>query len=237
MRAAHDQDLTKQLRTAIERTGYYPEVVHDAVAAAVAGEQVVSFYVHHEPTFEHDEVRRHQSVVVLTPTRLVVGHTDDHPAEPGEPAQNQAATSTESVPLRAIDTVTVTRVVSDPARYDREHVAETWLTINWGALRRLDLEPAGCADPECEADHGYTGTLVGDDLVVRMSVAADGQEHVDRLLAFGTRQTRRLRRFEHPPLTVEVVVGVLLMRAHVLVTAGQSARTEAARADVSAGLH
>ena len=40
-------------------TGYYPEVVADAVYAAVAGEEVVAFVVHHEPTFDHDEVRRH----------------------------------------------------------------------------------------------------------------------------------------------------------------------------------
>jgi hypothetical protein len=45
-------------------------VVADGVAGAVAGEQVVGFFVHHEPTFDRDEVRRHLSVVVLTPTRL-----------------------------------------------------------------------------------------------------------------------------------------------------------------------
>ena len=73
-----DRDVAPELRKAIERTGYYPEVVHDAVASAVAGEQVVSFYVHHEPTFEHDEVRRHQSVVVLTPPRLLLAHPDEH---------------------------------------------------------------------------------------------------------------------------------------------------------------
>ena len=36
-----DRDVAPELRKAIERTGYYPEVVHDAVASAVAGEQVV----------------------------------------------------------------------------------------------------------------------------------------------------------------------------------------------------
>lgn len=178
------------LRADVQTCGYFPDLVLDAILVAVAEEEIVDFVVHHEPTFNHDQIHRHVTILVLTPTRLVVGHTDDHPAEPGEPAQNQAATSTESVPLRSIDTVTVTRVVSDPARYDRDQVAETWLTVNWGALRRVDLEPAGCADPECEADHGYTGTLVGDDLVVRMSIAADGKEHVDRLLAFGTRLQR-----------------------------------------------
>ena len=74
-RTAENHDRTLELRRAIDRTGYYPEVVADGVDAAVAGEQVVSFYVHHEPTFERDEVRRHLSVVVLTPTRLVLART------------------------------------------------------------------------------------------------------------------------------------------------------------------
>ena len=38
-------------------------------------------------------------------------------------------------------------------------------------MRRIDLEQAGCADPDCEADHGYTGSMAGDDLTVRMSAA------------------------------------------------------------------
>src|ERR671926_347711 len=66
------------LKEAIDRTGYYPEVVADGVMRAVAGEQVVAFFVHHEPTFDRDEVRRHLSVVVLTPTRLILAHTDEH---------------------------------------------------------------------------------------------------------------------------------------------------------------
>ena len=66
-------DRSHDLREAIDRTGYYPEVVADGVCSAVAGEEVVSFYVHHEPTFDRDEVRRHLTVVVLTPT----------PADPG----------------------------------------------------------------------------------------------------------------------------------------------------------
>jgi hypothetical protein len=48
------------------------------------------------------------------------------------------------------------------------------------------LELATCTDPQCEADHGYTGTLVGDDLTVRMSAAADGQDRVARLVRFAS---------------------------------------------------
>jgi hypothetical protein len=51
-------------------------------------------------------------------------------------------------------------------------------------VRRVDLELATCSDPQCEADHGYTGTLVGDDLTVRMSAAADGADRVARLISF-----------------------------------------------------
>ena len=38
----HDRDRALDLREAIHRTGYYPDVVADGVAAAVAGEDVVS---------------------------------------------------------------------------------------------------------------------------------------------------------------------------------------------------
>src|SRR3546814_11208121 len=71
-------DRYADLRTAIENSGYYPDVVADAVNAAIAGERVVSYLVHHEPTIDRDEVRRHITVVVLTPSRMIVAHTDEH---------------------------------------------------------------------------------------------------------------------------------------------------------------
>ena len=67
------------LRAAIDHAGYYPELVADAIDAAVAGEQIEAFVVHQETTFDSDEVRRHITVLVLTPGRLVLGHADDHP--------------------------------------------------------------------------------------------------------------------------------------------------------------
>ncbi len=68
----------------------------DGVAGAVAGEQVVSFYVHHEPTFERDEVRRHLTVVVLTPSRLILAHTDEHAGDDLLP-EPYTSTSTEAI--------------------------------------------------------------------------------------------------------------------------------------------
>src|SRR5688500_20138826 len=97
-RTTDDSDRTLDLRHAIDRTGYYPEVVRDGVQAAVAGEQVVSFYVHHEPTFERDEVRRHLTVVVLTPSRLILAHTDEHAPDDLLP-QPYTSTPTEAITL------------------------------------------------------------------------------------------------------------------------------------------
>ncbi|MBS44090.1 MAG: phosphodiesterase [Nocardioides sp.] len=177
-----DTDESRSLRKALDRTGFYPEVVHDAIEDAVAGEPVLSYYVHHEPTFERDEVRRHQSVIVLTPSRLILTHTDEHAGDDLLP-EPYASTSTEAVSLSAVKSVVVTRMTTNPTKGVQPH-AEAVVTIGWGAVGRIDLEPAGCDDPQCEADHGYTGSLTADDFTLRVSAAADGRDAVQGLLTF-----------------------------------------------------
>ena len=113
-RTTDDRDRTLELREAIEHTGYYPEVVRDGVQAAVSGEQVVSFYVHHEPTFERDEVRRHLTVVVLTPSRLILAHTDEHAPDDLLP-EPYTSTSTEAITLSSVRSVVVTRMTANPS--------------------------------------------------------------------------------------------------------------------------
>src|SRR3990170_3164373 len=181
-RTTEDRDRTAELHDAIDRTGYYPEVVGDAVSSAVAGEQVVSFFLHHEPTFDREEVRRHLTVVVLTPSRLVLAHTDEHTGDDLLP-EPYTSTSTEAIALSAVKSVVVTRMVTSPAS-GPSRPAEAMLTIGWGAVGRIDLERAGCQDPECDADHGYTGSVTADDFSLRVSSAAEGADGVDRLLAF-----------------------------------------------------
>ena len=110
-------DRVLDLRGAIEQSGYYPDVVSDAVTSAIAGETVVSFLVHHEPTIdERDEVRRHVTVLVLTPTRLILAHTDEHAPDDLLPAP-YTSTSTEAVTLTAVRSVVVNRMVANPASY------------------------------------------------------------------------------------------------------------------------
>lgn len=172
------------LRLDIERSGYYPDLVADALETALAGENLESYLVHHEATFEHDQLRRHVTVLALTPTRLIVGHTDEHGADE-QNAVPYATASTEAVRLERVDSVVVTRVVSDPAAHRPGGPSrEVVITIGWGAVSRIDLEPASCGDPSCEADHGYSGTASNDDLSLRVSEVADGPDVVGQALAF-----------------------------------------------------
>jgi uncharacterized protein DUF5998 len=199
--------MTEDLRVAIERSGYYPGLVTDAVASALGAEPVTAFFVHHDAIFDPGmEVRRHMTVLTLTPTRLVYSHTDEHPAEePG--SRPRAETSTEAIRFSRISSVSLTRVVEDPASYvpGVTMPTEVMLTIGWNVLSHLELEPAHCGDESCEADHGYLGTITADDMALRVSEAADGEAAVRQLMSFasalsdatartaGLRAARRLR--------------------------------------------
>ena len=187
MRSFSDSSLDRrsELTSLIDRTGFYPAVVNSGVETALAGERVVSYLVNHGPTIDRDEVRRLMTVAVLTPTRLILAHTDEHAADDLLPAP-YTSTSTEAIRLSAIKAVAVTRMVANPAQVTGEMppASEAVLSLGWGGVKRVDLEPAACADAQCEADHGYTGILAPDDFSLRVSAAADGQDAVARLLSF-----------------------------------------------------
>ncbi|MCU7822526.1 DUF5998 family protein [Kitasatospora sp. DSM 101779] len=175
---------TQDLRSAIERSGYYPALVSEAVESAVGPEPISSYLVHQETTFDANEVRRHVTVLVLTPSRFVVSHTDEQNGDAATPVP-YATTSTESVRLDRINSVVLSRMVANPETYTPGTLPrEVVLTIGWGAVQRLDLEPAGCSDPNCDADHGYTGSATADDLSLRVSEAGDGPETVAQALVF-----------------------------------------------------
>src|SRR5690348_14195201 len=107
---------TQDLRSAIERSGYYPALVSEAVATAVGPEPITSYLVHQETTFDANEVRRHVTVLVLTATRFVVSHTDEQTADANNPVP-YATTSTEAVRLDRINSVVVSRTVANPESY------------------------------------------------------------------------------------------------------------------------
>ncbi len=174
----------KALHRDVRETGYYPDLVLDCLETAISGEAVTAHLVHHEAHFDIEELRRHVTVLVLTPTRLVIGHTDEYPPDEGH-ASPYALSSTETVPLRGITSVIVTRTVAIPSAYaSGDPAQEVLLSIGWGGVARIELEVATCGDPECDADHGFTGTMAADDYSLRMSQAGDGPRGPDRMLAF-----------------------------------------------------
>ena len=176
--------LPRPLVEEVEKAGYYPSLVNDALEVAVAGEEVRSYLVHPETTFDRVEVRRHVTVLALTPTRLVVAHADDHDPDALSP-EPYASASTEAVPLAKVSSVVLSHAVTRPEQHRSGATPrELSLTIGWGSLTRVDLEPASCGDPDCDADHGYTGSLTSDDITVRLSAEAEGEAAVQAAAAF-----------------------------------------------------
>ncbi|MBT1002096.1 hypothetical protein KIH31_05735 [Paenarthrobacter sp. DKR-5] len=169
---------------ALERAGFYPTLVADVVEDALDGREDRAHLVHLETHFDRAEVRRHVTVLVLTDDMLVVTHIDDQQLDDaGE--QMVAQVSTESVPVSQIGSVVLSYVYAQPQHYKAsDPVRELTLSIAWSGAQRLDMGPASCGDPQCDADHGYTGTIAREDIVLRISAEADGLQAVQDAKTF-----------------------------------------------------
>ncbi|EMY32460.1 hypothetical protein D477_020028, partial [Arthrobacter crystallopoietes BAB-32] len=179
----------------LNRAGFYPVLVADVVHDALDGREPLSHVVHLETHFDRNEVHRHITVLVLTDDMLVITHVDDQQLdEAGE--QVMAQISTESVPVSQIRSVVLSYIYAQPQNYKpSDQARELTLAIAWSGGQRLDMGPAGCADPQCEADHGYTGNIVQEDIVLRVSAEADGAQAVQNAKAFA----RALRKVNTAP--------------------------------------
>lgn len=176
--------LPQPLVDAVAHAGYYPDLVADVIRAAVGVEEIVSHLVHQETTFDQESVRRHITVLVTTATRLVIAHADDFPDDPAG-RQDVATATTECIPLRSVRGVMLTHVVPNPSSYVAGSLGrELTLTIGWGTVSRVDLLPAVCADPTCDGDHGYEGTVTADDIALRISAEAEGSGALEAATAF-----------------------------------------------------
>ncbi|MDJ0320330.1 DUF5998 family protein [Pseudarthrobacter sp. PS3-L1] len=168
----------QSLDTALQQAGFYPLLVADVVNDALDGRDCVAHLVHLETHFDRAEVRRHITVLVLTRDMLVITHVDDQQLDDaGE--QIVAQISTESVPVAQIRSVVLSYMYAQPQNYKpSDPVRELTLAIAWSGGQRLDMGPASCGDPQCEADHGYTGSIAQEDIVLRISAEADGPQAV-----------------------------------------------------------
>ncbi|WP_051388772.1 DUF5998 family protein [Arthrobacter sp. 35W] len=182
--ATHQHTNGRALDAALQRAGFYPLLVSDVVNDALDGREPLSHLVHLETHFDRTEVHRHITVLVLTHDMLVITHVDDQQLdEAGE--QMVAQVSTESVPVAQIRSVVLSYLYSQPQNYKpSDPVRELTLSIAWSGGQRLDLGPAGCADPQCDADHGYSGTIAQEDIALRISAEADGLQAVQDAKSF-----------------------------------------------------
>lgn len=175
--------LPPELVADIDRAGYYPTLVADVVAHALAGQEPTAHLVHQETILEEESVLRHLTVLVMTPSRLIIAHADDKDDPAG--ARPVATATCETVPLSAVRGVMTSHVVADPASYRPGSLGrEITVTLGWGAVSRVDLMPAICSDPTCEGDHGYEGSVMSEDITLRVSSDADGRAALVRAIDF-----------------------------------------------------
>lgn len=174
----------RELDASLERAGFYPRLVADVVHDALDGREPLSHVAHLETHFERTEVHRHITVLVLTEDMLVITHVDDQQLDDaGE--QVMAQISTESVPVSQIRSVVLSYLYAQPQDYKpSDQARELTLAIAWSGGQRLDMGPASCGDPQCDADHGYTGTIAQEDIVLRVSAEADGMQAVQNAKSF-----------------------------------------------------
>ncbi|MFI8598046.1 cell wall biosynthesis glycosyltransferase [Kocuria koreensis] len=187
---AESGNMGKYLDRDIVNAGFYPQLVSDVVRDALDGQIPSSHLVHLETHFDQTEVHRHVTVLALAGDIVQITHVDDQSLDE-DGNQVVAHVSTETVPVRNLTSVTLSYAYRQPQNYTPDSLAaEVTLMMSWTGSHRLDLQPAGCSDPQCEADHGYTGVAAREDVVLRISAEADGQQAVQDAKEFA----RALRR-------------------------------------------
>lgn len=181
----------------INTAGFYPQLVEDVVRDSLDGRQPVSHLVQLETHFDNTELQRHITVLVLAEDVLHITHVDDQQYD--EKGRDVVArVSTETVGISQIRSVTLSYAYHQPQNYrPGTPIMELTLAVSWTGTQQLELYPAMCEDPECQADHGYTGTAASEDVVMRISSEADGKDAVDGAREFA----RTLRRANLAPVT------------------------------------
>jgi hypothetical protein len=128
-----------------------------------------------ETGFDRGSVFRHLTVVSLTERAIVQLHVDEMDG-------GSATIATAVHRVADIAGYSTMEVFTDPE--NAVGLSEMTIALDLKGARRLDVEPARCDDPNCMADHGYTGTSHPDDMTFRVSAAADGQDALDEAVEF-----------------------------------------------------
>ncbi len=162
-------------------------MIQDVLAEAMLDQPVVDHLLHLETHFDHTEVHRHITVMVRSDKVLFIVHVDDQQLD-DHGHDVMAQVSVEMIGLSRIESVATSFVYHQPQHYSvTDPVRELTFGLSWDGTKRIDLAPASCGDPECDADHGLNGTSQPEDLVLRVSAEADGQVAVDKAREFAVR--------------------------------------------------
>lgn len=176
--------LPEALKEDLRRAAFYPELVAASMAEELGERTVHAHLVHVDTHFDYDDLHRHITVLVLADGVLAAVHLTDFPADEFQ-NQVRAQVSTEIIPMAKIGSVVITTVYDSPQNYrPGDAVSEITLAVTWAGGYRVDLIPAVCPNPECEVDHGSTGTSTPEDLVLRIAGEAEGQTAVNKGLTF-----------------------------------------------------
>lgn len=187
MTHAPSSEATDQMRSEIQQAGFYPALISDVVFDALDGEEVAAHLVRLETHFDRAEVHRHLTVLVASAAELVLVHIDDEQLDEAG-AQVLAQVSVEAIPLSRVRSVVLGYVYKQPQDYQAGNpIDEVTISMAFSGGFRMDVGPATCGDPECDAVHGYSGQMVQEDLVVRVSAEAEGADAVMRAREFGKR--------------------------------------------------
>ena len=144
----------EQLVADIKHAGFYPDLVLEVVDDALAGLNPDAHFVQHETHFSRDDFHRHITVMVLCGEHVIFAHLDDQHLE-GDAQGTVAHVSVEAVHLSALNAVTISYGFSQPQAYNAGSTAPTEISfqIAWTGSLHMELAPAGCQDPQCNADH------------------------------------------------------------------------------------
>ena len=165
----------QEIKEAIDATGYHPDLVAEAVSDALGSDTPLTHFVAQETTFDSHEVRRHVTVAIVTHANLIVVHVDDEDVD----GKTVVTATSESVARNQIRSLMITRS-ADPSG----KLSEVLVGIGWGGISRIELESNDCGNVECDGDHGYSGVITAEDIQLRASRLAEGEESVRALLAF-----------------------------------------------------
>ncbi|OKL52494.1 DUF5998 family protein [Buchananella hordeovulneris] len=177
--------MNQRLLSELANFDYYPRAAARMLDLALAGESVADMLVQQSTSIDDEAVRRHLNAMVLTPTRLLLLHVDDLDDEAGA-----IVVSTDAVALSEISALRVSHGLRDPEGPHGGELTEVTLSIGWRSTRQIEVQPKSCGDPECVAEHGWGGVLLNEDVMVRVTAAADGAAQVRRTSEFAAQLAR-----------------------------------------------